>query len=87
MDEPPKRCDYRISVTIPTTDFRTNPNSSLGECYYIGSGIVHHDLVNIPFYGRVYDTGIIGHPVEPLRLLYPSETEVAAYTDHVLSVA
>ena len=40
----------------------------------IGGGVVHHDIINVPFYGRVYDTAIIAHPLTVSDRLQDSRT-------------
>jgi hypothetical protein len=69
-----------INVAIPTSDYRTHPNSGIGAIYRIGNGIVHHDIVNIPFYGRIYDTAVIAHPLSPIDGFLDRRTRLSHIT-------
>lgn len=53
----------RANLVIRVTDHRYHPNAWSDTTYIIGHGVLHHDIVNLPFYGRVYDTVIIAHPL------------------------
>lgn len=53
----------KIKASVPTTDYRMHPNTAFGDSVIIGHGVAHHDIVNISFYGRVYDTAIIAYPL------------------------
>ena len=57
------RFNTRFTLKVPTTDHRTQPRTATGEHHFLGNGILHHDIVNIPFYGRIYDIGTIAHPL------------------------
>lgn len=53
----------RANLVIPVSDHRHHLNTTSDTTYIIGHGVLHHDIVNLPFYGRVYDTVIIAHPL------------------------
>ncbi|KAK3686796.1 hypothetical protein LTR37_019475 [Vermiconidia calcicola] len=59
----PRRFYNDTRVSIPSSDYRTHPKTRWGGHFMIGNGVLHHDLVNIPFFGRVYDTVVVAHPL------------------------
>lgn len=70
------RFDNRFEVTVPSSDWRTHPDTLIGDHYLYGNGVGHHDLVNIPFYGRMYDTAIIAHPFSASDWLFDPRIKV-----------
>lgn len=65
MDRLPSRYNYRHSVTVLASDWRTHPDTPSGYQHFYGTGNIHYDIVNVPFYGRMYDTAVIAHPLSP----------------------
>ncbi|KAK3704647.1 hypothetical protein LTR37_013746 [Vermiconidia calcicola] len=72
----PRRFYNDTRVTIPSSDYRTHHKTSWGGHFMIGNGVLHHDLVNIPFFGRVYDTVVIAHPLSESDLFVDRRTRL-----------
>lgn len=81
--EGPFRFNNRLSVSVPTTDWRDHPDTDVGEYHIYGSGIVHHDLINTPFHGYMYDTAIIAHPLSTSDCLADPRVKVA-HIQHIM---
>ena len=76
MTELPVRFINHFTVAVATSDWREHSDPARGERYLYGSGIAHHDIVNIPFYGRMYDTAVIAHPLCPSDCLLDPRVKV-----------
>lgn len=63
MIELPFRFSTQCNIIVPSSDWREHPDTDFGDEVCYGNGVLHHDLVNVPFYGRLYDTAIIAHPL------------------------
>ncbi len=61
--ELPQRYVITVNYFITCSDWRTHANTIHGKSHLVGLGLIHHDIVNTPFYGRAYDTAIIAHPL------------------------
>lgn len=70
-------------MSVPTTDWRDHPNTDSGEHHIYGNGIVHHDLINTPFHGYMYDTAVIAHPLSTSDCLADPRVKVA-HIQHIM---
>lgn len=84
MSHQPFRFNNTFTVSVPTTDWRTHPETDCGDHYIYGSGVVHHDLVNVPFYGVMYDTAVVAHPLSNSECLADPRVKVS-HIQHVLA--
>ena len=66
MQNMPARFYNNWNIDVPTSDHRYHSDSHRGVLYHIGTGFVYHDLVNVPFFGYVYDSATIAHPLRPV---------------------